>query len=198
MLHLQLRYMETCGEFMQIDPFIQALLHGMIGIGLIGTLSKLHKWDESAMFFDGSSLGMIPWLWVGRAVLTPFIFVDSRLCLQHCALRDGYNSFTANNRDPTPRRTKEIPSTSFERPLRRKCDYHSLPTGRVGTPGMNPLLFFVPFSLFFATFLVFPLLWLHFLLSSPGWAGVRTSTRCPWIYQDEEGCRNQSQEGSII
>ena len=58
MLHLQLRYMETCGEFMQIDPFIQALLHGMIGIGLIGTLSKLHKWDESAMFFDGSSLGM--------------------------------------------------------------------------------------------------------------------------------------------
>lgn len=140
MLHLQLRYMETCGEFMQIDPFIQALLHGMIGIGLIGTLSKLHKWDESAMFFDGSSLGMIPWLWVGRAVLTPFIFVDSRLCLQHCALRDGYNSFTANNRDPTPRRNKGNPSTSFERPLRRKCDYHSLPTGRVGTPGMNPLL----------------------------------------------------------
>jgi len=38
----------------------KALLHGMIGIGLIGTLSKLHKWDESAVFFDGSSLGTIP------------------------------------------------------------------------------------------------------------------------------------------
>jgi len=41
-------------------PVTQALLHGMIGIGLIGTLSKLHKWDESAVFFDGSSLGTIP------------------------------------------------------------------------------------------------------------------------------------------
>jgi hypothetical protein len=29
----------------------------MVGVGLIGFLSKLHKWDESAMFFDGSSLG---------------------------------------------------------------------------------------------------------------------------------------------
>jgi len=41
-------------------PVTQALLHGMIGIGLIGTLSKLHKWDESAVFFDGPSLGTIP------------------------------------------------------------------------------------------------------------------------------------------
>jgi hypothetical protein len=32
-------------------------LHGLIGVGLIGLISKLHKWDESAMFFDGSSLG---------------------------------------------------------------------------------------------------------------------------------------------
>jgi hypothetical protein len=31
----------------------------MIAIGLIGTISKLHKWDESAMFFDGSSLGTL-------------------------------------------------------------------------------------------------------------------------------------------
>jgi len=29
----------------------------MVGVGLIGFLSKLHKWNESAMFFDGSSLG---------------------------------------------------------------------------------------------------------------------------------------------
>ncbi|KAK7045448.1 Protein csh3 [Paramarasmius palmivorus] len=34
----------------------QALLHGMIGVGLIGMVTKLHKWDDSAMFFDGSSL----------------------------------------------------------------------------------------------------------------------------------------------
>lgn len=29
----------------------------MICIGLAGTLMKLLKWDESAMFFDGTSLG---------------------------------------------------------------------------------------------------------------------------------------------
>lgn len=35
----------------------QALLHGFIGVGFIGLLTKLHAWDDSAMFFDGSSLG---------------------------------------------------------------------------------------------------------------------------------------------
>lgn len=40
----------------------QALLHGMVGVGIIGIISKLHQWDEGAKFFDGSSLGMVPWL----------------------------------------------------------------------------------------------------------------------------------------
>src|ERR1700733_1543296 len=35
----------------------QALLHGFIGVGFIGLLTKLHAWDDSAMFFDGTSLG---------------------------------------------------------------------------------------------------------------------------------------------
>ncbi|KAI0080162.1 hypothetical protein K474DRAFT_350062 [Panus rudis PR-1116 ss-1] len=35
---------------------IQALLHGVMGMGLLGLVGKIHKWDESAMFFDGSSL----------------------------------------------------------------------------------------------------------------------------------------------
>ncbi|KAG6897107.1 hypothetical protein C0992_004039 [Termitomyces sp. T32_za158] len=30
----------------------------MVGVGLVGLISKLHKWDESAMFFDGTSLGV--------------------------------------------------------------------------------------------------------------------------------------------
>ncbi|PFH46113.1 hypothetical protein AMATHDRAFT_70626 [Amanita thiersii Skay4041] len=42
--------------FFTSPPAIKALLHGMVGVGLIGLLSKLHQWDESAMFFDGSSL----------------------------------------------------------------------------------------------------------------------------------------------
>jgi hypothetical protein len=37
---------------------MQNLLHGVVVLGVLGFVSKLHKWDESAMFFDGSSLGM--------------------------------------------------------------------------------------------------------------------------------------------
>ena len=32
----------------------------MAGFGVLGLITKLHKWDESAMFFDGSSLGTKP------------------------------------------------------------------------------------------------------------------------------------------
>jgi len=31
-------------------------MHSMIGLGIVGLVSKVLKWDESAMFFDGSSL----------------------------------------------------------------------------------------------------------------------------------------------
>jgi ER membrane protein SH3 len=33
----------------------------MMGIGVFSLLGKLHKWDESAMWFDGSSLGTVPY-----------------------------------------------------------------------------------------------------------------------------------------
>jgi xanthosine utilization system XapX-like protein len=42
--------------FFNAPPAIKALLHGLIGIGLVGLVAKLHAWSESAMFFDGSSL----------------------------------------------------------------------------------------------------------------------------------------------
>lgn len=35
----------------------QALLHGLMGIGLVAIIAKIHRWDESAMLFDGGSLG---------------------------------------------------------------------------------------------------------------------------------------------
>ncbi|KAJ3809596.1 Shr3 amino acid permease chaperone [Lentinula lateritia] len=44
--------------FFNSPPAIKALLHGMIGVGVLGLVGKLHKWDDSAMFFDGSSLGV--------------------------------------------------------------------------------------------------------------------------------------------
>ncbi|KAF7971289.1 hypothetical protein HWV62_21544 [Athelia sp. TMB] len=42
--------------FFNAPPAIKALLHGMIGVGILALLAKIHTWDESAMFFDGSSL----------------------------------------------------------------------------------------------------------------------------------------------
>ena len=35
----------------------QALIHGLMGIGVAAIVAKIHRWDESAMFFDGGSLG---------------------------------------------------------------------------------------------------------------------------------------------
>ncbi len=32
-------------------------MHAIMGVGIIGLVGKLHKWDESAMFFDGSCIG---------------------------------------------------------------------------------------------------------------------------------------------
>ncbi|KAJ7623405.1 Shr3 amino acid permease chaperone [Roridomyces roridus] len=44
--------------FFNAPPAIKALLHGMVGVVLLGLVAKLHAWDDSAMFFDGSSLAV--------------------------------------------------------------------------------------------------------------------------------------------
>lgn len=36
---------------------ISALLHGIIGLGLLALIAKLHRWTETAKFFDGFSIG---------------------------------------------------------------------------------------------------------------------------------------------
>ncbi|TFK39346.1 Shr3 amino acid permease chaperone [Crucibulum laeve] len=73
--------------FFNAPPAIKALLHGMFGVGLLGLLAKLHKWDESAMFFDGSSLAsfvfsIVVYLTVTipalRTIVIPVPNVDTR------------------------------------------------------------------------------------------------------------------------
>jgi len=73
--------------FFNAPPAIKALLHGMVGVGLIGCFSKLQKWDQSAMFFDGSSLavyvfGIVVYLTVTinclRTIVNPIKDVDTR------------------------------------------------------------------------------------------------------------------------
>ncbi|OJT09653.1 hypothetical protein TRAPUB_13906 [Trametes pubescens] len=65
----------------------QGLLHSIVGVGLLGLLGKLHKWDDSAMFFDGSSLAayifsLAVYMTVGipacRTVADPLPDVDSQ------------------------------------------------------------------------------------------------------------------------
>ncbi|KAI0296013.1 hypothetical protein BC826DRAFT_1006727 [Russula brevipes] len=64
-----------------------ALLHGLIGVGVVAMITKIHRWDESAMFFDGGSLAAfvfatamyitvtVPTI---RTVVTPVEGVDTR------------------------------------------------------------------------------------------------------------------------
>ncbi|KAH9044237.1 Shr3 amino acid permease chaperone [Lactarius hengduanensis] len=42
--------------FYNAPPGIKALLHALMGIGVVAIVAKIHRWDESAMFFDGGSL----------------------------------------------------------------------------------------------------------------------------------------------
>ncbi|TDL23657.1 hypothetical protein BD410DRAFT_814310 [Rickenella mellea] len=44
--------------FYNAPPAIKALLHTMVGVGLVSTMGKLFTWDESAMFFDGSCVAI--------------------------------------------------------------------------------------------------------------------------------------------
>ncbi|EST06363.1 Shr3 amino acid permease chaperone [Kalmanozyma brasiliensis GHG001] len=37
---------------------VTALLHGMMGLGIIGLVAKLHRWNEIAKYFDGGSLAL--------------------------------------------------------------------------------------------------------------------------------------------
>ncbi|KAI0349649.1 Shr3 amino acid permease chaperone [Trametes cingulata] len=73
--------------FYNSPPAIKALLHSIMGVGLLGLVGKLHKWDDSAMFFDGSSLAayifaLAVYLTVGipacRTVADPVPDVDTK------------------------------------------------------------------------------------------------------------------------
>jgi len=44
--------------FFNAPPAVKALLHAMMAVGIVGIIAKLHVWDDSAMFFDGSSLAL--------------------------------------------------------------------------------------------------------------------------------------------
>ncbi|KAL5531646.1 hypothetical protein ACEPAG_4523 [Sanghuangporus baumii] len=73
--------------FYNAPPVIRALLHSIIGCGVLGLVAKLHRWDDTAMFFEGSSLvayvfaiGVylsvsIPSL---RTIVDPVVDVDTR------------------------------------------------------------------------------------------------------------------------
>jgi len=73
--------------FFNAPPAIKALLHALMGVAIASLLAKLHTWDETAMFFDGSSIAAyiltiavyltvtIPSL---RTIVDPVAGVDTR------------------------------------------------------------------------------------------------------------------------
>ncbi|KAK7679454.1 hypothetical protein QCA50_017508 [Cerrena zonata] len=79
--------LEFYTTFFNSPPAIKALLHAVMGVGIIGLIGKIHKWDDSAMFFDGSSLAA--WVFAiavylsvnipsSRTIATPVENVDTR------------------------------------------------------------------------------------------------------------------------
>ncbi|KAI0791615.1 ER membrane protein SH3-domain-containing protein [Irpex lacteus] len=79
--------LEFYTTFFKSPPAIKALLHAVMGMGLLGLVGKLHKWDESAVFFSGSSLAvyvfaLAVYITVGipssRTVASPVPNVDTR------------------------------------------------------------------------------------------------------------------------
>ncbi len=46
----------------------------MMGVGLVGLLAKMFKWDDSAVFFDGSSLGAPPFPFLHDPNLNPILY----------------------------------------------------------------------------------------------------------------------------
>ncbi|KAF8316766.1 Shr3 amino acid permease chaperone [Clavulina sp. PMI_390] len=44
--------------FYEAPLAIKGLLHAVIGIGMLSCILKLAEWDESALFFDGTSTGL--------------------------------------------------------------------------------------------------------------------------------------------
>ena len=60
----------------------------MMGIGIISLLGKLHKWDEGAIWFDGSSLGMSNAHIRSITVTLTYGVPNSRVRVCHCSLLD--------------------------------------------------------------------------------------------------------------
>ncbi|KAK0569553.1 Phosphatidylinositol N-acetylglucosaminyltransferase GPI3 subunit [Tilletia horrida] len=45
-------------SFFRAPSAVHALMHGMVFLGLIGLLAKLHRWSEVAKYYDGGSLAL--------------------------------------------------------------------------------------------------------------------------------------------
>jgi hypothetical protein len=66
----------------------------LVGVGLIGLVAKLHKWDESALFFDGTCLGAFNFCTSSIVGLTRFC---SDVCVWNCSVSDGDDTIIAND-----------------------------------------------------------------------------------------------------
>jgi hypothetical protein len=97
-IRVRLRWSSFASYTRSLTRGYQTLLHSMFLVTLAGFFAKLHKWDDSAMFFDGSSIGEV---FLSRFAskefqLTPAI-VCSCVCLCPLCLLRCYRSRPAHH-----------------------------------------------------------------------------------------------------
>ena len=80
--------------------FNKGLMHAMIGLGILALVAKLNDWDESAIFFDGSSLGQSPTSYLIYALVLKNVPSYSSLRDWCHHLFIGHDCRLANHRSP--------------------------------------------------------------------------------------------------
>jgi len=90
--------------FYRSPPAIKALLHGMVGVGVLALVAKLFRWDDSAMFFDGTSIGMkkssafylVSLLLTSHLLLLVAFSLSRSVCSGYCGVCDSDDSDIEN------------------------------------------------------------------------------------------------------
>ena len=64
---------------------LQVFLHTMMGAGLLSLIAKLHRWDDTAMYFDGSALGTQIACHYRLSTSLTFVHIDIALHFDFCS-----------------------------------------------------------------------------------------------------------------
>ncbi|PWZ01085.1 hypothetical protein BCV70DRAFT_199446 [Testicularia cyperi] len=98
---------------------VAALLHGMMGLGIVGLVAKLHRWSEMAKYFDGGSLVMFMGavcMYLGvavpnlRLIANPNnerLLYSSSIAAQRQTQQEAFESGTSSHQPPSGPMTQD-------------------------------------------------------------------------------------------